>query len=139
MPLRIPTLLAALWLALAPALPACAQGAAAPAPPQAGERTTNWSTWGRKSGLHYRYRIRWSPQARPPAQLHVSYEVRNSRARPWHGAVRALDCDADTVIRSTRVVLAPNAGGEFRLVTPNCGSTDRPSFRPDVTESVRID
>lgn len=59
--------------------------------------------------------------------------------RVWEGAARSLDCSKDTLSMSKRVVLQPNETQEVKFLTPNCGNKARPSFRPNIVRSTRID
>ena len=111
-----------------------------PPPATAGERVGGWSTWGRKAGVEYRYRLRWNPaDHRPGALLRVDYDLRNTRARRWQGAVRSVDCERNVLAMSRAVTLQPKGSGQAVLATPNCGTAEQPFFKPDVVESGRID
>lgn len=50
-----------------------------------------------------------------------------------------MDCTRDQIQGSKPVTLQPNQTLDVKFVTPNCGSKDRPSFRPNVVRSSRID
>jgi hypothetical protein len=65
--------------------------------------------------------------------------MRNLQGRAWEGAARSLDCSRDTLSMSKRVVLQSKETQEVKFLTPNCGTKDRPSFRPNVVRSTRID
>jgi hypothetical protein len=55
------------------------------------------------------------------------------------GSLRSLDCTRDQIQGSKPVTLQPNQTLDVKFVTPNCGSKDRPSFRPNVVRLSRID
>jgi hypothetical protein len=102
---------------------------------------SNWSGWGRaEGGLEYRYRWGWNPhEARYATQVDALFEVRNPGSRAWEGAARSLHCTENTVAGSKRVVVPPGGSQEVKFLTANCGTKDRPSFRPNMVRSVRID
>ena len=108
--------------------------------PPAGYRLSGWSGWGRGGGVEYRYRTGLEPQNRRYAtDVDAIFEVRNPQRDTWEGAVRTLDCSRDALMGSRRVVLRPNESKEVKFLTPNCGSQDRPSIRPNIVRSQRID
>ena len=109
----------------------------APASPAAAYRTGEWSRWSRAEGVQYRYRWGLNPQDK--ANVDALYQIKNVQTKVWEGAVRSLDCSGDQLSRSQRVVLKPNETKDVKFPTPNCGTADRPSFRPNVVRSSRID
>ena len=112
----------------------------APAPPAGGYRTSEWSGWGRKDGVDYRYRWGWNPQDRRyERDVDAIFELRNTRNSVWQGAARTLNCTQNTLQGSRPVTLQPRATTTVKYVTPNCGTRERPSFRPDITTSHIID
>lgn len=111
--------------------------APAPASPAAAYRTGEWSRWSRAEGVQYRYRWGLNPQDK--ANVDALYQIKNVQTKVWEGAVRSLDCSGNQLSRSQRVVLKPNETKDVKFPTPNCGTTDRPSFRPNVVRSSRID
>jgi hypothetical protein len=122
---------------------AAARRASTPAPgtaPASGYVLSNWSSWGRSAGIEYRYRWGFDPQSKRYANdVDAIFEVRNLQREPWEGAVRTLDCSSDTLYGSRRVVLRPNETQQVKFLTPNCGTQNRPSIRPNVVRSHRID
>jgi hypothetical protein len=62
-----------------------------------------------------------------------------TQSRVWQGSVRSLDCEKNQIFGSKSVTVPPNQTMDVKFVTPNCGSRDRPSFRPNVVKSSRID
>jgi hypothetical protein len=114
---------------------------AAPAPARAsGYKASDWSPWSGAEGVKYRYRWGLNPQEpRYADRVDAVFEVTNTQGRVWEGAVRSLDCTRDTLSMSKRVVLQPGQTQEVKFLTPNCGTKDRPSFRPNVVRSTRID
>lgn len=99
-----------------------------------------WSPWSRAEGVEYRYRWGAHPQEpRYMSNVDAVFEVRNRRGSVWQGAVRSLDCATSILSMSKRLVLRPNETKEVKFLTPNCGTTTRPSFRPNIVKSVRID
>jgi hypothetical protein len=112
----------------------------ATASPAPAYRTGEWSRWSRAEGVEYRYRWGLNPQdKRYATDVDALFQIRNVQTRVWEGAVRSLDCSQDQLSRSKRVVLKPNETQDVKFLTPNCGTKDRPSFRPNVVRSVRID
>ena len=117
---------------------ASTQGPGAPAP--SGYRLSNWSSWGRSAGIDYRYRWGLDPQnKRYATDVDAIFEVRNPQRTAWEGAVRTLDCSRDVLAGSKRVALQPNETQQVRFTTPNCGTQARPSIRPNIVRSQRID
>jgi len=99
-----------------------------------------WSRWTRVDGAEYRYRWGSDPtQSRYATNVDAFFEVRNRQSRPWEGAARSLDCAVDTLSRSQRVTVPVNGVRSVSFLTPNCGTTTNPFFRPNVVRSVRID
>ena len=108
--------------------------------PAAGYRLSGWSGWGRSAGIEYRYRLGLEPQnKRYATDVDAIFEVRNPQRDTWEGAVRTLDCSQDALHGSKRVVLNPNETKEVKYLTTNCGTQDRPSIRPNIVRSHRID
>ena len=108
--------------------------------PAQGYRLSNWSSWGRSAGIEYRYRWGLDPQnKRYATDVDAIFEVRNPQRETWEGAVRTLDCSRDVLFGSKRVVLRPNETQEVKMLTPNCGTQQRPSIRPNIVRSQRID
>lgn len=121
------------------ASPAPAAPSAAP-PPTPAYRTSEWSSWARAEGVEYRYRWGINMQdQRNPGNVDALFQIRNLQRQVWQGSVRSLDCTRDQVYGSKPVTLRPNQTQDVKFVTPNCGSKDRPSFRPNVVKSTRID
>lgn len=114
---------------------------AAPAPQVAtAYRTGEWSRWTRFEGIEYRYRWGFNPADRNNGKdVDALYQVRSVQGRNWEGEVRSLDCKQNFVSRGQRVVLQPGQAKDVKFVTPNCGTREQPSFRPNVVKSVRID
>ena len=82
----------------------------------------------------------WNPQDRRyERDVDAIFELRNTRSREWQGAVRSLHCTQDIVQGNKRVVLQPGGTSTVKFVTSNCGTRERPSFRPNITTSHRID
>lgn len=113
------------------------QSAPAQRSPIATYRTGEWSRWTRAQGVEFRYR--WGLDPRDKTNVDALYQVKNVQTRAWEGAVRSLDCSTDQLSRSSRVVLNPNETKDVKFRTPNCGTADQPSFRPNVVRSGRID
>jgi hypothetical protein len=112
---------------------------AAPSPTPA-YRTSEWSNWARAQGVTYRYRWGINLQdQRNPGNVDAVFQVRNLQNQVWQGSVRSLDCTKDQIYGSKPVTLQANQTLDVKFVTPNCGSKDRPSFRPNVVKSSRID
>ena len=112
---------------------------AAPSPTPA-YRTSEWSNWARAEGVTYRYRWGINLQdQRNPGNVDALFQVRNLQNQVWQGSVRSLDCTKDQIYGSKPVTLQPNQTLDVKFVTLNCGSKDRPSFRPNVVKSSRID
>jgi len=113
---------------------------ATPSRPAGGYRVTDWSGWGRAAGVEYRYRVGWDPaNSRPGTTVDAIYQVRNSGAQRWWGAVRSLACAQNTIWGSTEVALAPGEIREVRVRAPNCGNAMYPNIRPNVVRAQRID
>ena len=109
-------------------------------PPAGGDRTTDWSGWGRAAGVEYRYRVKWDPANSSPGQtVEVIYEVRNSGAQRWSGAARSINCAQNTLSGSTDVVLAPGQTRQVSVRAPNCGNARNPEIRPNVVRAGKID
>jgi hypothetical protein len=110
------------------------------APPPGGYKSSQWSQWGRAQGVEYRYRWGLNPQEPKYAnQVDATLQVKNPGSRVWEGLARLLDCSEDRVAMSKRVVLQPQETQEVKFLTPNCGTKDRPSVRPNIGRTVRID
>ena len=111
-----------------------------PAPQAAGYRTSGWSGWSRRDGIEYRYSWGWDPRDRRyERDIDAIFELRNTRSGVWHGAARTLNCTQDTLQGSRPVTLQPLGTTMVRYRTPNCGTLERPTFRPDIVTSRRID
>lgn len=109
-------------------------------PPAASYRTSEWSSWARAEGVEYRYRWGINTQdQRKPGNVDAMFQVRSRQQQVWQGSVRSLDCEKDQIFGSKPVTVQPNQTVDVKFVTPNCGSKDRPSFRPNVVKSSRID
>jgi hypothetical protein len=101
-----------------------------------GYRTGNWSGWGRKDGVDYRYNWGWNPQDRRyERQVDAIFELRNGRNRKWNGAVRSVDCTRNVLAASKSVTLQPGARTTVKFVTANCGTRAKPWFKPDIVTS----
>ena len=110
------------------------------APPPTGYKLSEWSAWAREEGVEYRFRWGLNPQeGRYANNVDAVFQMRNLQARVWEGAARSLDCANNSLSMSKRVVLQPRETQEVKFLTPNCGTKDRPSFRPNIVRSVRID
>jgi hypothetical protein len=111
-----------------------------PTPAAATYKTSEWSSWTRAEGVEYRYRWGINTQdQRKPGNVDAMFQVRNRQNRVWQGSVRSLDCEKNQLFGSKPVTVPPNQTVDVKFVTPNCGSKDRPSFRPNVVKSSRID
>ena len=119
----------------APAAPSAPP--ATPPSPTAAYRTGEWSKWTRGEGVQYRYRWGLNPQNK--TNVDALFQIKNVQTQTWQGAVRSLDCSQDQLSRSQSVVLKPNETKDVKFLTPNCGTTAQPSFRPNVVKSRRID
>ena len=119
---------------------AAAAPASAPPPAAAAYKTSEWSSWTRAEGVEYRYRWGINIQdQRKPGNVDAIFQVRNRQNQVWQGSVRSLDCEKNQIFGSKPVTVPPNQTVDVKFVTPNCGSKDRPSFRPNVVKSSRID
>jgi hypothetical protein len=107
-----------------------------PPPPPPAYRTSHWSGWTRTSGIEYRYRWGWNPA--DAHQIDAIFEVHNLQTHVWHGATRSVDCETNTLSRSTNVDLQPAERREVKLRTPNCGSATNPLFKPSVVQSSTL-
>lgn len=109
-------------------------------PPAQGYRTSEWSPWTRAAGIEYRYRWGWNPhEGRYANNVDAVFEMRSQLGRVWNGAARSLDCSQNVLWGSTEVVLQPHETRQVKFLTKNCGTLNRPSFRPNVVESGRFD
>jgi hypothetical protein len=113
---------------------------AAPPPASATYKISEWSSWTRAEGVEYRYRwgINTQDQGKP-GNVDAIFQVRNRQNQVWQGSVRSLDCEKNQIFGSKPVTVPPNQTVDVKFATPNCGSKDRPSFRPNVVKSSRID
>ena len=110
-----------------------------PAQPASGQRTTDWSGWGRAAGVEYRYRVEWDPANGGPGKtVNAIYELRNPGAQRWSGAARSATCQ-NTLWGSTDVALAPGQTKLVRVSAPNCGNAQNPNIRPDVVRAGKFD
>jgi hypothetical protein len=132
--------LPAVWAA-AFAITCCVPCAAFAQGAQGGNyRTSEWSSWDRKDGVEYRYGWGWNPlDPRYDRDVDAMFQLRNMRSVVWQGAARTLDCTQNIPQGSKALVLQPNATGTVKFVTRNCGTRDRPHFRPDIVASHSID
>ena len=105
-------------------------------PPAPTRRTSEWSAWSRTAGIEYRYRWGWNPQ--DSKEIDAIFQIRNLQNRTWHGAARSLDCSSDALSRGTQVDLQPKETREATFRTPNCGTANNPSFRPNIVQSSTL-
>jgi hypothetical protein len=107
------------------------------APQTAAYRTGEWSAWAHDEGVEYRYRWGWNPKT--SEYVDAVFQIRNMGKGAWSGAARSLDCSKNTLSGSKDVALRPSETREVKFRTQNCGTKDRPSFRPNIVKSSRID
>jgi hypothetical protein len=96
--------------------------------------TTEWSNWARaEGGVEYRFRMGWDPSN--SQRIDAMYEVHNRGNRVWKGAVRSVNCTANTL--ESGVDIDANAGQtrDASFKTTNCGSASTPFFKPSVVQS----
>ncbi len=61
------------------------------------DRTSEWSTWGRREGVEYRYRWGLDPQdPKYTDQVDATLQLKNPGSKAWQGSARLLDCAGET-------------------------------------------
>lgn len=125
---------AASHVATAGAAPAPAP---APAPVPSAYQTSPWSSWTRKDGAEFRSQWGWNPNAQNfPGYIDAIFEVRNLQTTTWHGSGRSLGCTSSTGGKDgPEIDLAPHESKRVTFTTINCGTRDKPFFRPSVVRS----
>lgn len=104
-----------------------------PKPQAPTSRDSEWSGLSRAAGVEYRYRWSWSAQS--SGHVKAIFEVRNLQNRRWQGSARSVDCSNGTLSRDASVDLQPKQKREVSFITPNCGTPEKPSFRPHIAKS----
>ena len=104
-------------------------------------RVSEWSRWTRADGgIEFRYRWGWNPnEARYATQVDALFQLRNPGPSVWKGAARSIDCSVNTITRGKDVAVQPGRTQEVTFLTPNCGTKDQPSFRPNIVKAGKID
>jgi hypothetical protein len=117
-----------------------AAAAPAPAPAASAYQLSAWSGWNRIDGAEYRYRWGWNPRAANfPGTIDALFEVHNRLPGNWTGAARSITCTSNTLGASAPdVTLRPGETRSVKFTTTNCGSRDRPFFKPSVVRSSTL-